>query len=303
MNDEFRSKLKMTDHETKWPKSATEWARSRTQYVPIYRIHSIHHFSAGVNFFANWEADNRRRARHDRYSPPGTFGYYFGLTLEAAEDEARHYGGGSIDPSDRMILVMECCFDDILYLTAGVIHAVWSSVGLPAATSHHDMYLKLMHNNTVNEFTDAIGLWVRNEGFRGLIYPSARYGQQPWLQRRIAEGYHVVPAINLVDLGSHICRGNFPITDATSAAANDIKEHGGLDKCVPILAEPNIVLFDDGQITGQKWGVVYQTFPLAMRQAVLDQDDHSRQARSYVWWSGEERPSWLSDDDPPPYRL
>lgn len=301
MRQEHASRLiNALEHEAEWPASAVAWARVRTQYIPLYRIHSKRHFLFGPDFHANWAPDQRRLERHDRYSPPGTVGYYFGLTLKAAEDEARFYGGGDIDPSERMILVIECCVDDILYLTTVAIRAVWEAVGLEPVSSV-EQYLRIMHNNTVNEYTDAIGVWARKAGFRGVIYPSARYGQEAWLKRRIAEGYHIVPSVNVVDMGSHLCKGNFPVENSLYAAADEIYRLGGLDRCVPIFAESNIVLFDERQITGERWGVVYQTFPLERREEVLAQDSYSRQAQSYVTWASDEQPPWIRDDDPPPY--
>src|SRR5947209_5793998 len=172
---ERQKELRSTGHfritKKEFPASAIEHTTIRTEYIPVYRIHSKQYFQAGPNYGANWLLSERKRNNNERYSPFGTEGFYFGLTLPAAEHEARHYGEGQIDPKKYMILVMECCFDNILYLSAGAIGVVWEVVGLDPPESLMDMYLKIMDPNTNNKVTNAIGLWARREGFDGLIYP------------------------------------------------------------------------------------------------------------------------------------
>jgi hypothetical protein len=230
--------------------------------------------------------------RGDRYSPYGVEGLYFGLCLEAAEDEARYYGQGKISEDESMILVIDCSFDNVLYLTCGVLPWIWQAVGLPEAKSSMDMYLRLLDPRTDNPVTNAIGTWARDAGFEGLIYPSARYGQDEYLAGLQKKGFHLVPGINFVDLGSHVCRAwPQPVYHVSFAVAEEIERLGGYEKCVPVLANQNIVLFDSGQIQGDNRAVFYQTFPVSDREAILRQEDQSRFARSYMYW--------LSDDNPP----
>src|SRR5207248_2795908 len=176
---------------------------------------------------------------------------------------------------------------------AGAIGVVWEVVGLDPPESLMDMYLKIMDPNTNNKVTNAIGLWARREGFDGLIYPSARYGEEKKLQQKKAEGYNLIPIINFVSVGSHLCDGFTPLLHITHAFNNEINQLGGLDNCIPVFAESNLVLFDGKQIVENRHGVVYQTFPLELRDEVLEQDDTSRQTMSYTYWSTPEKPKWL----------
>ena len=277
-----------------WPRRAIEHARICTTYIPVYRIHSKQYFTSGAGYPNNWLATERRRSRNDRYSPYGFDGLYFGLSLQAAENEARYYGSGTISSDNSMILVIECCFDNLLYLTCGVLAAVWQVVGLPTVESGMEMYLRILDPRTDNETTNRIGLWARAEGFSGLVFPSARYGQEEWLQRKKADGFTLVPAINFVDLGSHLCQGwPAPMIDVMTSVDAEINRRGGLDRCIPVFAEQNLVLFDSSQIAGDTWGVVYQTFPAEMRQTVLEQDDPKRFAKSYTYWTSDDQPPWV----------
>jgi hypothetical protein len=106
-----------------------------TRYVPIYRIHSRRLFRSGADFYTNWEDSERRKAQKHRFSPPGVQGFYFGLTLDAAIDEAMHYGYGKIDPTEKIILVLDCYFDNLLYLMHPlVIGDIWKKAGLPSTS-------------------------------------------------------------------------------------------------------------------------------------------------------------------------
>ena len=240
----------------------------------------------------NWAPRESKRLRAERYSPAGTDGLYFGWTLEAAENEARYYGDGTIDPNKFMILVIECCFDNILYLTGGCMDAVWEILGLEIPTSLIDMYLTIMDPRTDNSATNAIGTWARKEGFSGIVYPTARYDQIVRLQKAKLQGLTIVPAMNFVEMGTHLCDNHAAMMHSAHAVLNAINDAGGLDRCMPVFADPNLVLFDHGQISGERWGVVYQTFPLDARKAVLAEDDPRRQAKSYTYWASDEKPRW-----------
>lgn len=274
-----------------WPESAVEHCVVRTEYRPVYRIHSKEYLETGVRYPRNWASSERKRLRADRYSPFGTEGFYFGLTLEAAEDEAR-FPGGSIDPAEYLILVLYCCFDNVLDLTAGCLGAVWEVVGLGSSTSMIDMYLAIMDPETGNRVTNGIGVWARERGFDGLIYPSARYGQGAWFEAKAREGFTLLPAVNFVDMGSHMTP-SVAVMHSTTAVMNAIEQAGGIEHCIPVWAEPNLVLFDGHQVSGDRWGVVYRTFPLGAREEVISLDDAGRRVNSYAAWATDQRPDWL----------
>ncbi len=282
--------------EKQLPFSAIEHCTIRTEYRPLYRIHSKKYFETGVDYVGNWVPSERKRQRAERYSPYGTEGFYFGWTLNGAEDEARFGSGGIIDPKEYMILVIEACLDNILYLTAGCLDAVWSVVGLDPPDSIMDMYEAIMDPRTDNETTNAIGRWAREQGFNGIIYPSARYGQEDWAKKRMKEGYSAIPAINFVEMGSHLCQNFVAFQHARHAADIAIQAAGGLEKCIPLWAESNLVLFDGKQVNGEERGVIYQTFPLNLRDAAMGQDVFGRQSRSFTYWASEIQPPWISGD-------
>jgi hypothetical protein len=287
MRGEFGRKLQEQQQAPLSVNSRIAWAIVRTEYIPVYRIHEKAHFRCGVEFGFNWPSSSEWKLdRTDRYSPPGTIGYYVGLTLQAAEDEARHAGVGRLDPDRQMILVMECCFDNLLYLCSGILPELWAELELAPPHSIMDMYLQLMSPDAGNEVTDRIGRWARDQGIGGLIFPSARYDQQEEVQRSLREGRSVVPAVNFVELGSHLCPAIFALgaTQVAWAVGEELERLGGHRKSDPVFAEQNIVLFDGAQLRGEAWPVIYQTFPLDQREAVLAQDESSRQARSYMRW-------------------
>src|SRR5919106_1062856 len=160
-----------------WPESAIENCTIRTEYRPVYRLQRKEFLRWGVRYPETWASGEHKRASAQRYSPVGTEGHYLGLTLAAAEDEVRFYEGGILDATKYLTLVVYASFDGLLDLTAGCIDAVWELIGLPASPSLLDMYLSIMDPRTDNEVANAIGLWARDRGFKGLVFPSARYGQ------------------------------------------------------------------------------------------------------------------------------
>jgi len=271
------------------PEAAIEHNILRTRYIPIYRIHSKRYFEAGVNFPKNWTTSERKQLRIDRYSPFGTEGFYFSLTLPGAEDEARYYGAGKIDPNDQMILVMEACFDNVLDLCSGALPWIWQAAGLQPPQSLSEMYLKVMDPMTGNPDTNAIGRWARKRGLDGLIYPSARYDQADELQLAKANGITVVPVVNWVDTGSHI-----PWSAALPLLHRHLSDYarvGDEKKWVTAFSEPNLVLFGPHQLSGEQRGIIYQTFPLGMRDQVLAQDDLARRRSStYTIFAAETLP-------------
>jgi hypothetical protein len=278
-----------------WPESAVEHSVIRTEYLPVYRLQSKTRFESGVRYPLNWASSEWNLSHAYRYSPIGTEGFYLGLTLPAAEGEARFWGKGTIDPEKFMILVLYCCFDNVLYVTPRCLNAIWTILGFDRRTSVMDMLLNVMNTKTGNEITDAIGLWARERGLDGIVYPSARYGQEKWIERALEKdpGLSVIPAINIVDMGSHLCRGGIR-EEAMGALTGWIEQSGGLDRCIPAWAELNLVMFSGSQVSGDRWGVIYRSFPLSAREEVLSLDDPARRFSSYMVWGTQEKPGWLN---------
>jgi hypothetical protein len=231
-----------------------------TRHIPVYRIHSRAHFQPAPEFPANWDDTPRRRLAEHRFSPGGVSGYYFGLTLDAALDEALHYGNGSIAADVSLILVMDCYFDNLLYLMHPlVIGDIWKKAGL-GDTDYFSMYLTLMDPGTNNHACNRLGLWARERGFDGVIYPSARYGQQGARAAAERDGYQVVPAVNFVPLGTKLCGHEVE----PAGWFNQMLAHQRLspDDTVPVFAEPNLVLFSNAQLTAKDRCTFYWTFPV-----------------------------------------
>jgi hypothetical protein len=244
-----------------------------TRYVPVYRIHSRRLFKPGDAFYANWDDSEHRKAQKHRFSPSGVQGYYFGLTLDAATDEAMHYENGKIDSTAKMILVLDCCFDNLLYLMHPlIISDIWNKVGLPSV-SYFEMYLTLMDPNTENRVCDQIGIWARENGFDGLIFPSARYGQRGAIGAARRDGKTPVPAVSFVPLGTAVCEG--PVEPAgwfNQMLLHHMSAHGGPQEHAPIFAEANLVLFSNRQLTAMDRAVFYWSFEIGEADEVLRAD-------------------------------
>jgi len=249
-----------------------------TRYVPVYRIHYKNYFHSAEHFYLNWDESSRRRQQLHRFSPAGTLGFYFGLTLDAALDEAKHYATEELNNSQQMILVMDCCLDNILYLMHPlVISGIWKKVGLPE-TDMFEMYLKLMDTDTNNEVCHRIGIWARQRGYGGLIYPSARYTQR-YAQEAAEKGLKLIPAVNFVPLGTKIC--GYSVEPAMWFYNHLYHYIQSASECVPVFAEPNLVLFDNEQITGLARAIFYWTFPLS-EAAKVTKSDQRLASKSYT---------------------
>lgn len=291
---------KYDSREEKKLEQALQHSAVSSYYIPLYRIHKKKHFQAGVDYPLNWVERKEKQEASQRYSPPGTSGYYFGLTLDAAEDEILHYskleGKSEIDSEEYMILVIEACLDNILYLPTPAINAVWEAIGLEPPQSLIELYLSLIHSETNNSITNKIGVWARKQGYDGIIYPSARYGQEERIMKKVAQGYKLIPVVNFIDIGSHLEDGVTPHSQMAIALMKEISRLGQ-DNCVPIFAEPNLVLFSGVQVSGRYRGVMYQTFPMAQRNQALAQDDRMRQFKNYFYWTSKEKPKWMLEED------
>ena len=263
-----RGHIFRTSHD-KWPRSAIQHARVRTALISTYRVHSRRHFAGGERFPESWPSKDLKRSLAERYSPPGTIGYYFGLTIDAALDEVQYYNPG-IDLTQnesKILLVHRTHYHDLLYLTP-VLPAVWAQLGLPEMDTW-DKYLTIMDPRTGNDITNRIGLWAREEGFKGIIYPSARYGQRvDWMA---ANKRPVFPALNFVEIGSHLCEEGVAMHMTLNELAKTLTS---LTEPPPIVfSEPNVVVFDEDAVAGRDRPVFYTTYKLDESERIRNLDD------------------------------
>jgi hypothetical protein len=127
------------------------------------------------------------------------------------------------------------------------------------------MYKTVMDPRTANDITDRIGLWAREAGFKGIVYPSARYGQRldwPGDQKRAA-----FPALEFVEIGSHLCEQGVAMQMTLNALAAALAELSFDDPPPIVFSEPNLVIFDEDHVAGRDRPVFYATY--ALREADL----------------------------------
>jgi hypothetical protein len=247
-------------HVFKSPSSAIEHARVRTALISTYRVHSRQFFAGGERFPESWPSKDLKLRIAGRYSPPGTVGYYLGLTVDAALDEAQYYDPtvNLTENKSKILLVHRTYYHDLLYLTP-VLPAVWTHLGLPEMHTW-DMYLTIMHPCTSNDVTNLIGRWAREEGFKGILYPSARYGQRiDWDDetKRVA-----FPALNFIEIGSHLCEQGVAMQMTLNELAHTLTRIT-IDEPPPIVySEPNLVVFDEDTVAGLDRPVFYTTYEL-----------------------------------------
>lgn len=257
-----------------------------TGYATFYRITKKKHFRPGADFPSNWEDTQYKKDASQRYSPVGTVGHYFGLTYDAALDESMYYGQGAVDSNEYFLLAIECYFEKILYLANySVLASIWTLLGFPQK-NHMEMMIELLNPDTSNELTDAIGLWARDFGARGLIYPTARYSQRQELACLLQHDGPVYPMINHVSIG---CRMDFtPITAMeTCSYFIGLERRGGkiYEEWTPIYADLNLVLFSGEQLRGSDRAVFYQTAPLELAYIVAAEDTRFTQATTNYYVS------------------
>lgn len=251
-----------------------------TAYASFYRFHSRAHFRRGVAFPRNWVAWPEKVQRAERFSPPGVVGWYWGLTLGAAWDEALYYGGGRIDPASHILLTIECCFSNVLYLASPrILHAVWSKVGLPSMPSY-EMLLAIMHPDTSNEYTDRIGLWARARGLDGIIFPTARYAQRlhaaDWVDLRdgartfLAVVNHIAlhSRLDIMGGGPHM-RAGFEVGHREAYLRERKISHDAVQE---VPADLNLVLFSGHQLDGSRDPIFYQAMPTTAWREIADQE-------------------------------
>lgn len=242
----------------KWPRSAIEHARVRTALISTFRVHPRRYFVGGEQFPESWPSGQIKNTLTERYSPPGTIGYYFGLTVDAALDEAKYYEPNSdlTKNESKIFLVHRTYYHDLLYITP-VLSAVWSQLEFPKMDTW-EMYLAIMDPRTANEITDRIGLWARAEGFKGIIYPSARYGQR--VEGITDTKASVFPALNFVEIGSHLCEQGVAMQMTLNELARTLTSFAEPPRIV--FSEPNLVVFDQDVIAGRDRPVFYATYEL-----------------------------------------
>ncbi|MCB0707590.1 MAG: RES family NAD+ phosphorylase [Saprospiraceae bacterium] len=255
-----------------WPIQAIEHAKIRTALISNYRVHSKEHFFGGEDFPKTWEKRQAKIDASERFSPPGTIGYYFGLTVDAALDESLYYAGGRDNlekDNSKLILAHRTFFEDILYL-APVLPAVWHHLKLPDIPVW-EMFISIMNPNTSNEITDAIGIWAREFGFKGIIFPSARYGQQ--LEDFISSpGLDRFPILNFVEIGSHLCEQGVAIQFTLAALAGGLKGRKPEKPPAIVYSEPNLVIFDELAVAGKDRPVFYGIYNLNEAELVKERD-------------------------------
>lgn len=237
---------------------ALETARVRTALISTYRVHQKKYLHGGPDFPKIFPERTIKLNAHERFSPPGTVGYYFGLTVDAALDEGSFYTGSDVerhtDPS-WMLLVHRTYYENLLYL-APVLPQLWEYLALPP-TRLWEMYLAIMNPKTSNEITDPIGRWARDFGFSGIVYPSARYGQRlddsPSGSR--------FPILNFVDIGSHLCESGLALQWTLNALFWGVSE-ASRELPALVYSEPNLVIFNNEAVTGCDRPVFYAAHPL-----------------------------------------
>lgn len=269
------------------PLRAVQHARVRTAVISTYRIQSKRYFIGGKLFPKMWEPSDRKRDRPQRFSPPGTIGYYFGLTPDAALDEASYYAGRDLerqpDPSN-IILVHRTFYTDLLYL-APVLPMLWEYLGLHQMPLS-DMYLAVMNPAPSNEFTNKIGSWARDAGFKGIVFPSARYTDRLIVTGGAPDRF---PLLNFVELGSHLCEQGLALQFALHGLAGGIARNPPLKPPTIVYSEPNLVVFDPAAVSGLDRPVFYATYHAQELPLVREQDDRENTKHRIMYGHDEKQ--------------
>jgi hypothetical protein len=278
-----------------YPLGAIENARVRTAVISTYRIHPKKYFFGGSDFSKNWEPRKEKIKAAERFSPPGTIGYYFGLTLDAALDEAHHYAGANTNfeqDNSKLILLHRTYYQDLLYL-APVLPAIWEYLGLPTMPPW-EMYIAVMTPHTANKITDSIGMWAREHGFKGIIFPSARYGQQ-LDQKEISDDRF--PILNFVEIGSHLCEQGIAIQMTLHALFQGVAANPRFPLPALVYSEPNLVIFDGKAVAGLDRPVFYATYNMQEVDIVKANDERAG-LKHEIEYGHDEKTISLYVDDP-----
>jgi hypothetical protein len=254
-----RRGVSWVSNSTPYPYSAFEAGTVSTWYATFYRITSSQYLRLDESFPLNWQDDQRKLDKHERYSPKACVGHYFGLTLDAVVDEAIHYGKGHIDETENVLFTLECYFERILYLAnSGVAEAVFRHLNIPFQ-NNFDCVLQLMYAETANAATDQIGLWAREVGYDGIIFPSARWGSRVDLEEVRREGKEPFPEVDHVKLGTP-----FDVVGPIDCGVRDYRVNRiGRERVCNIPAFQNLVLFSNTQLRGDDRAMFFQVAPIS----------------------------------------
>jgi hypothetical protein len=280
-----------------FPLRAIEHARVRTALISTYRVHSRKYLTGGADFPRMWNPHDRKLNSFQRFSPPGTIGYYFGLTVDAALAEASYYEGADVELSPdptKILLVHRTYYTDLLYL-APVLGMVWEYLNLPEMPLW-EMFLTVMDPQTDNAVTNAIGLMARERNFKGVIFPSARYGYKP--EDSVTAGaVDRLPILNFVEIGSHLCEQGIAIQMTLNHLIGGLTRTAQLEPPTVVYSEPNLVLFDEASVAGNDRPVFYATYNLADARRVSELDERAG-LKHQIQFAYDENRIVLYVDDP-----
>ena|GEM_PF-4182240 len=245
-------------------------ARVSTKYAKFFRIHKKEYIHVNENYPKMWEEGHWKHDRKERFCPIGKLGFFFGLTSDAALDEMRFYTSNSfIDSEKYCVLIMEMCLNDILYLLEPtVLEMIWRDIGIAPCNSFSEMYLKLMDLSTNNETCNSIGAWARDNGYAGIVFPSARYAQKDDYKQAKRDNLTIIPEIDIVDLGTFFCKLSF----AMGGVCLNMEYEGNTKKPWILYTQPNLVLFDNKQLVELK-----DHYPIYYSVLDIDMTDRIRQ--------------------------
>jgi hypothetical protein len=143
----------------------------------IYRWHARTRAHYGEDFYKMFEDGPWKWAAQGRFAGNElNCGHYFGLSIEAASEEAKHYG---IHQETSILLELEAESSHILDLThPEVIRAVFESYvenHKVVSWSYYNMLEELIERgNGGNAITDYIGYRAKREGYEAILFYSAR---------------------------------------------------------------------------------------------------------------------------------
>lgn len=164
----------------------------------IYRWQARERVVDGDRFYAMFEDGPWKWAAQGRFAGKGiNCGHYFGLSVDAATEEAQHYG---IDTTGGVLLAVEGASRRILDLThPDVIRAQFERYvdnHQLVTRSYYTMLSELVERgNGGNVITDYLGYQASREGYDGILFFSARVLHQADIDRmdRDLEGYSAGP--------------------------------------------------------------------------------------------------------------
>jgi hypothetical protein len=152
----------------------------------VYRWHTRDWLFQGAEFHRTFEDGPWKWDAQGRFAGKGiNCGHYFGLSVAAANEEAKHYG---IDTSTSALIELEGKSRRILDLThPDVIRAVFETCVDEHRVVSHSYYTMLEELIERDEggsvITNYIGHWARRQGYEGILFFSARAMDFPRVQR------------------------------------------------------------------------------------------------------------------------